>query len=142
MLYTLHKRDQSEWKFWKFRVLRSKYNKFLFLKQKKVSYQSRNLVKLHESSRKSEILYFDWFLLSKSYKALAQKVQKSYLSWHWRVMQSLKRHWLVVSNTTWGIWWIFTQPHKRLKNFLWWAHFVQSIQSVQAFITLNSNAKF
>ena len=142
MLYTLHKRDQSEWKFWKFRVLRSKYNKFLFLKQKKVSYQSRNLVKLHESSRKSEILYFDWFLLSKSYKALAKKVQKSYLSWHWRVMQSLKRHWLVVSNTTWGIWWIFTQPHKRLKNFLWWAHLVQSIQSVQAFITLNSNAKF
>ena len=57
----------------------------------------------------------------------AKKVQKSYLSWHWRVMQSLKKNWLVVSNMTWGIWWIFTQPLKSPKISLRWAIFVQSI---------------
>ena len=57
----------------------------------------------------------------------AKKVQKSYLSWHWRVMQSLKKNWLVFSNMTWGIWWILTQPLKSLKISLWWALFVQSI---------------
>ena len=64
---------------------------------------------------KSEILHFDGFLLSKSYKVSVKKVHKSYLSWHWRLMQSLKKNWLVVSNMTWGIWWIFTQPLKSLK---------------------------
>ena len=45
-------------------------------------------------------------------------------------MQSLKKNWLVVSNMTWGIWWIFTQPLKSLKNVFWWALFVQSIQGL------------
>ena len=54
----------------------------------------------------------------KSYKVLAKKVQKSYLSWHWRVMQSLKKNWLVISNMTWGIWWILTCPTtEKSKNF-------------------------
>ena len=39
----------------------------------KVAYQSTNLVKFHVSSRKSEILHFDEFLLSKSYKGSAKK---------------------------------------------------------------------
>ena len=47
-------------------------------------------MKFHVSSWNSEILYFDRLLLSKSCKVSAEKVQKSYLSWHWRVMQSLK----------------------------------------------------
>ena len=47
------------------------------------------------SSLKSEILHFDGLLLSKSYKFT--EVQKSYLSWHRRVIQSLKNNWLVVS---------------------------------------------
>ena len=34
--------------------------------------------------------HFDRLLLSKAYKDLDEKVQKSYVSWHWRVMQSLK----------------------------------------------------
>ena len=42
-------------------------------------------------SQKSEILHFDGFLLFKSYKVSALKVQKSYLSRHWRVMQSLRK---------------------------------------------------
>ena len=72
-------------------------------------------MKFHVSSRKSEILHSNGFFLSKSYKFWAKKVQKSYLSLGWRVMQSLKRNWLVLSHMTWGICWIFTQPLKSLK---------------------------
>ena len=40
----------------------------------------RNLVNFHMSSRKSENLHFDGFLLSKASKVLDEKVQKNYLS--------------------------------------------------------------
>ena len=40
----------------------------------------RNLVNFHASSRKSENLHFDGLLLSKVYKVLVEKVQKSYIS--------------------------------------------------------------
>ena len=83
--------------------------------QTKGAYQSTNLVKFYMSSRKSEILHFDGLLLSKSCTVSAKKVQKSYLAWHWRVMQSLKKNWLLVSNMTLGIWWIFTWSFKSLK---------------------------
>ena len=82
------------------------------------------------SSQNSKILHFHGFLLSQSYKVSAKKVQKSYLSWHWRVKQSLKKNWLVVSNIMWGIWWIFTQPLQSLKISFRWALFVQSIQGL------------
>ena len=44
-----------------------------------------NLVNFHASSRKSVNLLFDWILLSKAYKELDEKVQKGYVSYHWRV---------------------------------------------------------
>ena len=66
----------------------------------------RNLLNFHASSWKSGNLHFDGLLLSKAYKDLDEKVQKSYVSWHWRVMQSLKKNWLLVPKMTWGIWWI------------------------------------
>ena len=50
-----------------------------------------------------------------NFKFSAKRVQKSYLSWHWRVMQSLKNNWLVVSNMTRGIRWLFVQLLKSLK---------------------------
>ena len=40
----------------------------------------RNLVNFHASSRKSENLHFDGLILSKAYKVLDEKVQKSYVS--------------------------------------------------------------
>ena len=40
----------------------------------------RNLVNFHASSRKSESLHFDGLLLSKAYKVLEEKVQKSCVS--------------------------------------------------------------
>ena len=80
------------------------------------------MVKFHLSSRNSEILHLGELLLWKSYKVLAKKVQKSYLSLHWKVMQSLKKNWLVVVNLTWVVWWIFTQPFK--------FHFTNFVQSI------------
>ena len=41
---------------------------------------TRNLVNFHVSSRKSENLHFDGFLVSKAYKVLDEKVQKRYVS--------------------------------------------------------------
>ena len=38
------------------------------------------------------------------------------MSWKWRIMQNLKRNWLVISKSTWGIWWILTQALESLKN--------------------------
>ena len=66
----------------------------------------RYLANFHKSSRKSEKLHFDGLLLSKAYNDLCEKVQKSYISRHWRVMQSLRKNWLLVRKMTWGIWWI------------------------------------
>ena len=40
----------------------------------------RNLVHFRVSSRKSENLHFHWLVLSKAYKVLDEKVQKSYVS--------------------------------------------------------------
>ena len=39
----------------------------------------RNLVNFHASSRKSQNLYFDGLFLSKAYKDLDEKLQKSYV---------------------------------------------------------------
>ena len=75
----------------------------------------RNLVSFHASSWKSENLHFDGFLLSKAYKDLDEKVQKSYVSWHWRVMQSLRKNWILVPKMIWGIWWILMWAVSSLK---------------------------
>ena len=40
----------------------------------------RNLINFRASSRKSENLHFDRLVLSKTYKVLNEKVQKSYVS--------------------------------------------------------------
>ena len=58
-----------------------------------------------------------------------RKVQRNYLSWHWRVMQNLEWNWLVISKLTWRIWQILTQALKSLKNFhlnrlLVWAKYI------------------
>ena len=50
-------------------------------------------------SRKiSPNLFFDRFL--NVYKILAKKVQRSYVSWPWILMQNLKKNWCVVSKMT------------------------------------------
>ena len=39
------------------------------------------------------------------------------MSWQWRMIQNLKRNWLVISKLTWGIWWILTRAVESSKNF-------------------------
>ena len=89
-----------------------------YIVSKKWACQSRNLVKFHMSTRKSEILYFDGFLLSKSYKVSAKKVKKSYLSWHWRLMQSLKKKtdlWFQIWHEKFGE---FSPNHSKVQKLL------------------------
>ena len=56
----------------------------------------------------------------KCIKFQLKKVQRSYVSWHWRVMQSLKKNLFVVSKLT-RIWWILIWALESLKNvhFSW-----------------------
>ena len=111
----------------------------------------RNLFNFHATSRKFENLHFCGLLLSKACKSLDEKVQKSYVSWHWRVMQSLKKKKLTLGSKT---------DMKSLVNFnarrgqVWkFAHlcasFVESIlclsqKSTEELcgITLKNDAKF
>ena len=67
-------------------------------------------------SRALEILkslQFNGLFLIKVYNVWAKKVQRSYVRWHWRLIQNLKQNWLVLSKMTWRIWQIFVH---RLKN--------------------------
>ena len=96
------------------------------------------------SRHKFGILHFDGFHLSKSYIKFQLKKYRRILSWHWRVMQSLKKTWPVVSNMTWRIWWLFTQPFRRLNNYFEWTVFFQSVDGLSykyteelSFMTLN-----
>ena len=78
----------------------------------------RNLVNFNASIGKSGNLHFesnDVLLLSITYKVSAWKVQKNYLSWHWKKIQTLKKNWLFIWKMTWGIWWTLTWAVESLK---------------------------
>ena len=75
------------------------------------------------SSGKSENLHFDLLLLSITYKVSAKKVQKSYLSCHWIVTQTLKKNWLFVWKMTWGFWWLLLQEVESLKTCTFMGYF-------------------
>ena len=55
--------------------------------------------------------YFCW----KHIKISAKRIQRSCVSWNWRLMQNLKKNWFVVSKLT-RIWWILIRALKSLKN--------------------------
>ena len=61
--------------------------------------------------------YFNKLLLSKVYIVWGKKVQRRYLLWSWRGIQSLERNRLVVSKLTSGNWQILTWALECLKNF-------------------------
>ena len=52
----------------------------------------RILANFHASSQKSENFHLGWTLLSEAYKDLDEKLKKNHVSWHWRVMQRLKKN--------------------------------------------------
>ena len=61
-----------------------------------------------------------------------KKVPRSYVWWHWILMQNLKENWLVLSKMTWKIWQIFFH---RLKN----SDFI--LESKMAELNQNKNSK-
>ena len=71
-------------------------------------------------------LHFNGFLATKVYNVKAKKVQRSYLSWHWRVMQNLKKTdlWFEKWHEEFGK---FSPEHFKVSKLgLWWNSFVQS----------------
>ena len=92
---------------------------------------------------------FNWFLVTKVYIVWATKVQRSYLSWHWRDMQILKKTWLVVWKKTWEICQIFTRALQSVKSGTLMGSFVQSRKGMTlkfaeelCLMTMKNNAKF
>ena len=91
-------------------------------------------------------LCFNWLLVTKVYIVWTTKVQRSYLSRHWRDIQILKKNWLVVWKKNWEI----SPKHlKVLKLGLWWDPFVQSRKGMTlkfaeelCVMTMKNNAKF
>ena len=51
----------------------------------------KNLVKFDPNNQKSQKFAISLFLLSKIFNVWPKKAQRSYLSWHWRVMQNWKK---------------------------------------------------
>ena len=76
----------------------------------------RNFANFHQSTWKCQNWNFDGILLSKVENVWAQNLQRSYVSWQWRIIQKLKRNWLVVLKLTPGTSQILTWALKSLKN--------------------------
>ena len=92
----------------------------------------RSLANFDPSTRKSKKLLFNWLLWPKYIMFELKKVQRSYVWWHWILMQNLKENWLLLSKMTWGIWEIFTRDLKVSKFGLWWDSFKSKVENVWA----------
>ena len=96
---------------WQWRVTQNfKRNWLVVLK---LTWTSQILTRALEKSKKC--FCFNWLLVTKVYIIWATKVQRSYLSWHWGVMQILKKDWPVVWKKTREIWQIFTRALESVK---------------------------
>ena len=69
-----------------------------------------------EQLKVSKLGYW-WDPLIQSRKSLSLKSTEELCVMQWRMMQNLKRNWLVISKLTWGIWWILTRALESPKNF-------------------------
>ena len=89
------------WKYIKFQ-LKKVWTKYVFwyqivvLSLKKnlffVSKMAKILLILIRALKSVKDLHFHWSLLCKIYNIWPKKVQKSYISWHWRVIQNWKKN--------------------------------------------------
>ena len=109
------KNVQRSYVSWHWRVMQNlKKNQFA------VSTMTRIWWILIRALKSLKNLHLDWLLWCKVYNIWPEKVQRSYLSWHCRVMQNSKEHWLVVWKITWVIWQIFTRTIGKCQN--WYFH--------------------
>ena len=82
---------------------------------------------------KSKNWNFDGILLSKVENLWAQNLQGKFLSWQWRMIQNLKRNWLVSSKLTLGIWQIWPEHAKipkiyTLIGYFWWKYVMPELK--------------
>ena len=127
--------DYFCWKYIKFQ-LKKVWTKYVSWYQIVVQNLKKNLFFVSKMARISwsliralksvKDLHFHWSLLCKTYNIWSKQVQKSYFSWHWRVMQNWKKNGLVVWKMTWGIWQIFMRNLKVSKLVFSWDPFAQS----------------
>ena len=84
----------------------------------------KNLLNFDSSTQKSQKLYFDPFRAK--YITFDLKGQKSYISWHWRVMQNLKKtdSWFGKCHEEIGK--LLPEHSKVSKLGLWWDIFIES----------------
>ena len=115
---------------WKY--IESQLKKVLWHWRVTQNFKKTNLVNFDMSTQNSQNLNFDWFLLCKIYNVWSRKVPWSYLWWHWRLMQNLKKNWLVVGKVIWGIWHIFTRVLESLKNLNFNGIFLNKVYNVWA----------
>ena len=81
----------------------------------------RNFANFHQSTQKCQNWNFDKIFLSRVENVWASNLQWSCVSWQWRVSQTFKRNWLVVSKLTWTSQ-IFTwelEKSKKVFSFNW-----------------------
>ena len=86
---------------------------------------------LNQALENLKNLHFNGLPLTKVY-VWAKKVQRSYVWWHWILIQNLKGYWLALSKVTWRIWQIFV--HKLKNN-----DFI--LESKMAELNKNKNSK-
>ena len=84
-------------------------------------YDMRKLVNFDPTTQKSENFASIGYFCPKVYEVWAKKIQWSYLSLHWTVMQINPE--LVVSNMAWATEWTFIRALKSLKNCAWMGSF-------------------
>ena len=70
----------------------------------------------------SKNLHFDRFLLSIACKVSARKVQKSYLSWYWGVVQEKLAF---LKKIAWEIWWSLLRALGSIKIYTLMSNFCQ-----------------
>ena len=111
----------------------------------------RNLTNLARALESPKKLCFNGLLVTKIYNVWAETVQRSHLSWHWRVMQNLKKKQADLWFEKWHkIFGKFSPEHLKMSNLgLWQNLFVQSrkctslkfIEEV-CLVTMKNDAKF
>ena len=95
-------------------------------------------------------IFFNWLLVTKVYNAWAANVQRSYLSWHWRVNANFEKKtdlWFEKWHEKFGK---FSPEHLKVSKLgLWWDPFVQIRKGITSTFTeelcvtaMKNHAKF
>ena len=123
------------WKYIKFQ-LKKVWRKYVSWYQRVVQNLKKNLFFVSKMTRiwwiliralkRLKNLHFDWSLLCKVYNVWPEQVQKSYISWRWRVMQNFKK-----TDLWFGKWHEefakFSSEHLKVSNMVFsWDSFAQS----------------